>query len=56
METDAGNPAPHPKETDEGADVTLIRWMLSLSPAQRLEVLQRQVNSILELRERNPNL
>lgn len=52
----AGNPAPHPKEPDKIVDVTLIRWMLSLSPAQRLEVLQRHVNSILELRERNPDL
>ena len=35
---------------DAGVDVTLIRWMLSLSPAERLDVLQQNVNSILELR------
>ena len=35
---------------DDGVDVTLIRWMLSLSLDQRLDVLQQNVNSILELR------
>ncbi len=34
-----------------GVDVTLIRWMLSLSPRQRLDVLQNHVNSVLRLRE-----
>ncbi len=36
--------------TDDGVDVTLIRWMLSLTPAQRLDVLQRHVNAVLEIR------
>ena len=36
---------------DDGIDVTLIRWMLSLSPAERLEVLQKNVRSFEELRE-----
>ena len=31
-------------------DVTMVRWMLSLTPLERLEVLQRHVRSILELR------
>jgi len=35
---------------DDGVDVTLIRWMLSLTPRQRLQVLQRNVESILRLR------
>jgi hypothetical protein len=35
----------------DGVDLTLIRWMLSLSPRQRLEVLQKHVNSVLRLRE-----
>ena len=34
----------------DGVDVTLIRWMLSLSPAERLDVLQKNVRSIEELR------
>ncbi len=32
-----------------GVDVTMVRWMLSLTPLERLEVLQRHVRSILEL-------
>jgi len=34
----------------DGVDVTLIRWMLSLSPRQRLLVLQRNLRSIRRLR------
>ena len=41
-------------EFDEnGVDITLIRWMLSLSPAERLGVLERFVAAILEIRARN---
>jgi hypothetical protein len=36
--------------SEDGVDLTLIRWMLSLSPAQRLAVLQDQVDSLLTLR------
>jgi hypothetical protein len=36
--------------SDDGIDVTLIRWMLSLTPAERLQVLQRNAVSILRLR------
>jgi hypothetical protein len=39
-----------PTHREDGVDVTLIRWMLSLTPAQRLEVLQHAVWSIRELR------
>ncbi len=35
---------------EDGVDVTLIRWMLSLTPAERLEVLQQSVDSLLSLR------
>jgi hypothetical protein len=34
----------------DGVDLTLIRWMLSLTPEERLEVLQANVSSILRLR------
>jgi len=34
----------------DGVDLTLIRWMLSLTPAERLQVLQQNVNSIAKLR------
>jgi hypothetical protein len=39
--------------SDDGVDLTLIRWMLSLTPAERMEVLQAAVNSILDIREQN---
>lgn len=34
----------------DGVDLTIIRWMLSMSPAQRLATLQKHVESILRLR------
>lgn len=37
-------------EDESGVDVTLIRWSLSLTPAERLDHLQGFVNSILALR------
>ena len=39
-----------PTYSDDGVDLTLIRWMLSLTPAERLDVLQRNVESILRIR------
>lgn len=36
--------------TEEGVDVTLILWMLSLSPSERLDVLEGFVNSVAEIR------
>lgn len=40
-----------PAFSPEGVDLTLIRWMLSLTPEQRLEVAQNTANSIIELRK-----
>jgi hypothetical protein len=40
--------------SEDGVDLTLIRWMLSLTPAERLKVLQQNVRSILRLRGENP--
>jgi hypothetical protein len=37
----------------DGVDLTLIRWMLSLTPMERLQVLQRFVNSVEEIRAQN---
>jgi len=37
-------------DSDDGVDVTLIRWMLSLSPSERLDVLQGFADSVAELR------
>jgi len=36
--------------SEDGVDLTLIRWMLSLTPAERLQVLQRNIRSIMRLR------
>jgi len=35
---------------EDGVDVTLIRWMLSLTPAERLQALQQFARSILRMR------
>jgi hypothetical protein len=37
----------------DGVDLTLIRWMLSLTPAERLKLFQQYVNKIIALRELN---
>jgi hypothetical protein len=56
---DAGHPLephgapddrPGRPESGEDGERSLIRWMLSLSPAQRLEVLQRHVDAVESLR------
>jgi hypothetical protein len=39
--------------SEDGVDLTLIRWMLSLTPAERLEFLEEQINCILEIQELN---
>ena len=39
-----------PEYSDDGVDLTLIRWMLSLTPPERLAVLQDQVDTLLTLR------
>ena len=36
--------------SEDGVDLTLIRWMLSLTPAERLQVLQRRIASVQRLR------
>lgn len=45
----AANHVP-PQESADGVDLTLIRWTLSLTPLQRLEVLQDWVDGLTELR------
>lgn len=50
METPAP-PKPKPCEpVDDGVDVTLIRWMLSLTPAERLALLQQHVDAVEAIR------
>lgn len=57
------NASPKPEETlpdgrpaigPDGVDISLIRWMLSLTPAERLRVLQQQSRSIQWLRSLRP--
>lgn len=38
-------------DDDDGIDVSLIRWMLSLTPAERLAVLQGFVDSVNAVRD-----
>jgi hypothetical protein len=42
--------------SEEGVDLTLIRWMLSLSPRERLLVLQQNIRSITRLKRARRNL
>jgi hypothetical protein len=43
-----------PVSSEDGVDLTLIRWMLSLTPGQRLEWLEQFVNSVQRLRRGLP--
>ena len=48
----------HSKESldtfsDDGTDLTLIRWMLSLTPDERLQVLEDHVAFLQDLRDAN---
>ena len=44
-------PVPDPPlESSDGVDLTLIRWTLSLTPMQRLDLLQDWVDGLTELR------
>ena len=39
-----------PAYSEDGVDLTLIRWMLSLTPTERLNVLQQNMLSIVRLK------
>ncbi len=39
-----------PEESADGVDLTLIRWTLSLTPLERLQLLQDWVDGLVELR------
>ena len=45
--------APLPDYSDDGVDLSLIRWMLSLTPAERLQFLEERINEIIAIREMN---
>jgi len=45
-------PTKLPERSEDGVDLTLIRWMLSLTPAERLRAAQSFANSLMRLRAR----
>jgi hypothetical protein len=48
---DLSPPSPAlPSHSEDGVDLTLIRWMLSLTPEERLQVLQDHVDNIMSIR------
>ncbi|MGI8742789.1 MAG: hypothetical protein ACR2NN_09505 [Bryobacteraceae bacterium] len=44
---------PAPDYSDDGVDLTLIRWMLSLTPLERLQFLEERINEIQAIRALN---
>jgi hypothetical protein len=52
-ETPAPLPDYSPDYSLDGVDLTLIRRMLSLTPAERMEFLQNHVNGVLAIRALN---
>lgn len=54
---DRSGDRPNPPEggtrdiAEDGVDLTLIRWMLSLTPDERLRVLQDNIASLMKLRK-----
>ncbi len=41
---------PAPEYDENGVDLTLIRWMMAMTPAERLETLQSFANAVLKAR------
>jgi len=39
---------------NNGVDLSLIRWMLSMTPTQRLQTLQKNIRSVMRLRGEKP--
>ena len=48
---EAGREAVVASYSETGVDLTLIRWMLSKTPEERLEYLQAHANGLWELRQ-----
>ena len=53
VEMDAPEPGVQPDYSTDGVDLSLIRWMLSLTPLERLEFLEERIEDIRQIRERN---
>ena len=52
-DVNAVNRAPAPDYSEDGVDLTLIRWTLSLTPPERLRFLEERIAEILAIRELN---
>jgi hypothetical protein len=50
---DTTDDPPAPDYSEDGVDLSLIRWFLSLTPAERLQFVQNHTNRILAIRELN---
>lgn len=50
---DSGTDMDLPAHSEDGVDLTLIRWMLSLTPEERLKAVQQYVRSVANIRELN---
>ncbi len=44
---------PVPDYSEDGVDLSLIRWMLSLTPAERIDFLEDRIADILTIRALN---
>jgi hypothetical protein len=44
---------PLPDYSEDGVDLTIIRWMLALAPAERLRFLEERMADILFIRGLN---
>jgi len=42
-----------PQQSDEGVDLTLVRWMLSMTPAERVRAIEEMARDLQELRDLN---
>jgi hypothetical protein len=57
-----GNPTPTPADepapaySEDGVDLTLIRWFLSLTPTERLRHLEDHLRAIMKVRRENSHL
>jgi hypothetical protein len=45
--------SPRPDYSEDGVDLSLVRWMLSLTPAERLEYLSERIADIERIRALN---
>jgi hypothetical protein len=45
-----------PAYSEDGVDLTLIRWMLSLTPTERLRTLQQSLQSLMRLKSESTRL